>query len=165
MHQTSFWGPQNIVHEIDYVTILYKGLNCKFMFLWRKINWHVLWRAKVHFRYTVLLHGFWKTYHEVRVFPILSALKLPLYWVLVFIDMKTYILIEGRNSKTYLKVNYAITLDSCHLFTQKCLTWNRTWYWQCLSSLHTLDIPELCRRFDEYLCNLSSWWIWQSVSL
>ena len=57
-------------------------------------------------------------------FPILSALKLPLCELVVFIDMETYILTEGRHFKTFLKENYAIALDSCYLFTKKMFEHN-----------------------------------------
>ena len=49
--------------------------------------------------------------------PILSVLKLRSYGLVVFIDMNTYILTEGRNFKTFLKENYAVDLDSCYIFT------------------------------------------------
>ena len=35
--------------------ILWKGTNWKFIFLWRKINWHGLQIAKRHFSYTIWL--------------------------------------------------------------------------------------------------------------
>ena len=50
---------------------------------------------------------------------ILSALKLILCGVVVFIDMNTYTEV-GMSFKTFLKENYAIALDSCYLFTKKC---------------------------------------------
>ena len=52
-------------------------------------------------------------------FSILLTLNLPLYELVVFVDMDTYILTENRNFKTFLKENYAIALDSCYLFTKK----------------------------------------------
>ena len=51
-------------------------------------------------------------------FPILSALKLPLGGLMVFIDITTYMFTEDRNFKKCLKDNYAIT---CYLFTDKTL--------------------------------------------
>ena len=53
----------------------------------------------------------------VPEFPILSAHKLSLFGLVVFIDINTYILTEGRNFKRFLKENYAIVLSSCYLFT------------------------------------------------
>ena len=50
---------------------------------------------------------------------IISALKLILCGLVVFIDMNTYTEV-GRNFKTFLKENYAIALGSCYLFTEKC---------------------------------------------
>ena len=58
----------------------------------------------------------------VPEFPILSALKLPTYGLVVFIDMNTYILTEGRSFRTFLEENYAIALNS--YFTKKCSIWN-----------------------------------------
>ena len=52
----------------------------------------------------------------VSEFPLLSELKLALCGLVVFTDMKMYILIEGRNFKTYLNENYSIALGSCQFF-------------------------------------------------
>ena len=52
----------------------------------------------------------------VSEFPLLSELKLALCGLVVFTDMKMYILIEGRNFKTYLNENYPIALGSCQFF-------------------------------------------------
>ena len=51
---------------------------------------------------------------------ILSVLKLPLCELLGLKDMSTYMFTEGRNFKPFLKENYAISLDSCYMFTEKC---------------------------------------------
>ena len=51
-------------------------------------------------------------------FPILSALKLPSYRLMAFIDINTYMVTEDQNFKKCLKDNYAIT---CYLFTDKTL--------------------------------------------
>ena len=40
--------------------------------------------------------------------------------VVIFVDMNSYIPTDGRNLQTFWKQNYAITLDSCNLFTKKC---------------------------------------------
>ena len=40
---------------------------------------------------------------------------------MIFIDINTYILTEGTNSKIFLKENYAIALDSCYFLTKKML--------------------------------------------
>ena len=37
---------------------------------------------------------------------------------MVFIDMNFYILTEGRNFKTFLRENYAGTLDSFYMFIE-----------------------------------------------
>ena len=50
---------------------------------------------------------------------ILSALKLILCGLVVFIDMNTDTEV-GRSFKTFLEEDYAIALDSCYLFTKKC---------------------------------------------
>ena len=52
-------------------------------------------------------------------FLILAALKLTSSEIVVFIDMSTYILTEGRNFKTSLKENYTVALNSCYMFTKK----------------------------------------------
>ena len=86
-----------------------------------------------------------KQKHFVSEFSIQLVLKLPSCGQVVFIDMYTYILTEGKNFKTFLKENYAIALDSCNLFT-KMLN----------MELHTLEIPEIYNKFDEKIpCNLS----------
>ena len=54
-------------------------------------------------------------------FLIFSALELPSCGLVVFIDMNIYILIEGRNFKTFLKENYAVALGSYYIFTKKLL--------------------------------------------
>ena len=55
----------------------------------------------------------------VLKFQILSALYLLSCWLVVFIDMNTYILPESRTSKTFLEENYPIAFSSCYLFTKK----------------------------------------------
>ena len=57
----------------------------------------------------------------VLKFQVLSALYLLSCWLVVFIDMNTYILIESRFSKTFLEENYPIAFSSCYLFTKKIL--------------------------------------------
>ena len=54
-------------------------------------------------------------------FLILSALKLTPYGLVVFVNMKIYILTEGKNFKTFLKENYEIGLNSCYIFNKKML--------------------------------------------
>ena len=51
----------------------------------------------------------------------IQPLKLPYCVLVIFIDMTTYILTEGKNFKTFLKENNAIALDNCYLFTKKML--------------------------------------------
>ena len=85
----------------------------------------------------------------VSEFPVLSALKSPSSRLVVFIDMNTNILTEGRNFKTFLKENYAIALDSCCLFTKEILNMELNIILVVLLSLRTLEMPEICR-FDEY---------------
>ena len=48
-----------------------------------------------------------------------SGLKLLFCGLVVFIDMNTYVNIGDRRSKTFLKEDCAIALDSCFLFTKK----------------------------------------------
>ena len=47
-----------------------------------------------------------------------------MWTTLVFIDKGTYVLTEGRNFKTFLTENYAITLKSCYIFSKKILHMN-----------------------------------------
>ena len=99
--------------------------------------------AKTHFRYTIWFMIFEKKYRNVHFyscctrgtkslkkvhkkncspeFLIFSAVKLPSCELLVFIDMNTFILIEGTNLWTFLKKNYGIALDSYYMFTKKML--------------------------------------------
>ena len=63
--------------------------------------------------------------HKKNGLLILSALKLTSCEIVVFTDMDTYILKEGRNFKTFLKEIYAVVLDSCYMFTKKML--NMEW--------------------------------------
>ena len=51
--------------------------------------------------------------------PILLAIKLYSCKPVVFLDTNTYILIEDRNFKTYMKENYGITLDKCYVSTKE----------------------------------------------
>ena len=55
----------------------------------------------------------------VSEFPILPALKLPLCGLVVFVDMNTYILIEGKNFKTFLQENDVIAMDHSMYFLAK----------------------------------------------
>ena len=48
-------------------------------------------------------------------FTIILVLKLSSYGLVVFVDMNTYILKEGRNLKTFLTENYAIALENYYL--------------------------------------------------
>ena len=48
---------------------------------------------------------------------IISALKLASCELVVFRDMNTYML-KGRDFKTFLKENYAVTLESYYMFIE-----------------------------------------------
>ena len=76
--------------------------------------------VKVHFRYMICL--FYDLWFPIKVsqgtqrrcvpeFLILSALKLPSYGLVVFINMNT----EDTNFKTFLQENYLIDLESFKL--------------------------------------------------
>ena len=139
-HQTSFWGKQNIEHEIRCAAILLKSNNLnKVYFSLMEINWHVLQIANSHFRYTIWCMIFERKYHEGHVcsrwcshapkvstsyshicrkicaleFPIFPAFQLIIWGLVVFTDMNRYIVKESRNFKTLLKENYAVALDTC----------------------------------------------------
>ena len=72
-------------------------------------------------RPTFLHRGAW--IHQISqqgIQKILSALKLIICGLVVFIDINKYILTEGgRSFKTFLKDNYAIALDSCVMYLLK----------------------------------------------
>ena len=67
---------------------------------------------------------------------------------MVFLDTNTYILIEDRNFKTYMKENYGITLDNCYVFTEEHRIGVHTD--GAYGVLKTLGIPKISSRFDEY---------------
>ena len=93
-----------------------------------------------------------KAYNKIctRISNYFKPFKLPLCGLVIFIGMNRYILTEWGNCKIYLKENYATALGICHLFTKTMLNMELNMI-LCLWSLHTLDIPELYHRFDEYL--------------
>ena len=120
-----------------------KGTNWKFIFPWRKINWHVLQTPKGSIQLLDLVNDFLKKYyamaytflhhggacmhqesqqktHTKKFFARILALNylLPSCVLAIFVDMNTYmyVLTERRNSKTFWKENYAIGLDSCYFF-------------------------------------------------
>ena len=80
--------------------------------------------------------------------PILSTLKLYSCKLVVFIDINTYILIEDRNFKTFMKENYGITLDNCYVFTKEHRIEVDTDSAQGV--LKTLSILKIYNRSDEY---------------
>ena len=51
--------------------------------------------------------------------PILLALKSYSCKLVVFLDTNTYILIEDRDFKVYMKKNYGITLDDRYVFIKE----------------------------------------------
>ena len=118
MHQTSFWGVRNIVHESDCVLQYFrKGIESWYIFPWRIINWHVSQMAKTSFWYTVwfknsekiiircmFLRGahLWVVHQNFWFSQPLNYLSCGL---VVFIDINIYILTKGRNFKTFLEEN------------------------------------------------------------
>ena len=122
------------------------------------------------FSYTILFMISEKAYHKVHVFspwcihaPKTSRRHANFFWTLklllcgpvtfknyINLHENTYLLTEGgRSFKTFLRKNYIIVLDSCYLFTKKCLTWN----WKFTADL--MNTMQFIRR----------WWIWHSVIL
>ena len=66
----------------------------------------------------ITVHAYTKSPKETYK-KIISALKLPLGGIVVFIDMNMHIFTElGRSFKTFLKYNYLIVLYSCYWFTE-----------------------------------------------
>ena len=74
---------------------------------------------KAHVYSPWCMHTYAKSLTQRGIQKILSALKLILCGVVVFIDMNTHTEV-GMSFKTFLKENYLIALDSCYLFTKKC---------------------------------------------
>ena len=49
------------------------------------------------------------------------AAELASYRILIYIDMNTYILTEGKNFNVFLHERFAIAFHSCYLFTEENL--------------------------------------------
>ena len=81
-----------------------------------------------------------------------------------FTDIKTYILTGGRNFKIFLKENYTVILGSCYLFTKRMLNMELNMNFIVLWSLHIyISLSWTLQQICWMPCNLSRWWIWQSV--
>ena len=131
-----------------------KGMNnWKFIFPWRKINWHVLQIAKAQL--PDLVHYFWKKNYEVDVsssswcthvytkifnkkciqkiyvseFPIFSALNYYLHVYLWLLEIWTiYLQKEGISKHSGKKIKQLLwTVVACLL--KNCWIWNWAWYW------------------------------------
>ena len=94
------------------VEILGKGTNWKFIFLWRKINWHGLQIAKRHFSYTIWLMISEKSivaytflhHDDAHIYQSLSKQDVQKKLLTrISNSLKTYILTERRNFKTFWK--------------------------------------------------------------
>ena len=100
---------------------------------WRVINWHVL---QIDLRSTFQehdsIHDFRKKITRCMFLRCVvytctknlkkacnTALNLPSYGLVVFIDMNMYILVEGMFSKTFLEENYPVSSNNCYLFIKK----------------------------------------------
>ena len=153
MHQTSFWGGRNIVQENDRAHLKTRG-----SFLKKSITRCTFLQHDSHM-HLKSQRGIQK--NCVSKFPVLSALKSPSCRLVVFIDMNTNILTEGRNFKTFLKENYAIALDSCCLFTKEMLNMEL--------NIILVVLLEFAYIRDAWNMQiwwiLSRWWIWQSVNI
>ena len=66
-----------------------------------------------------MVHAYLHQKSQRGIQKIISALKLILCGLVVFIDMNTYAEVS-MSFRTFLKENYRIALDSCYLFTKKC---------------------------------------------
>ena len=161
-----------------------KGTKWKFIFSWKEINWHVLqiaiwvisvtqfglWFLKkvlqgTHFL-DVVVHEWPRSLSKqgiqtklcTRISNSFSPLKLLSCVLVIFINMSTYILSEGRKFKTFWKEK-AIALDSCYLLIKKLLNMELNilivlMEFACIRHSWTLQqiwwIP----------CNLRRWWIY-----
>ena len=108
-----------------------------------------------------------------------TLIKLPLWGLGVFkkcinLHVKMYLLTEegaciapkvskeeGRSFKRLLRENFAIALDSCYFFTKKMLNMELN----MTSTYRDIRQSWNLQQIWWITCNLSSWWIWQSVSL
>ena len=71
--------------------------------------------------------------------------------LVVFIDIKRYILIEGKNVKTFLKEKYAIALGSCYLFTKLSKNIEHGVLIVLMDFVYIRHSCRLYNRFNEYL--------------
>lgn len=117
------------MQQTNYVVILQKGANLRFMFLkfiffLRVIYWHDSHIAKAYFRCKIWIAISRKKMHVFSwckhgVYSLSKVHKR--IFIRIFSSFSPYILTEGRNFRAFLKNNYAITLNNCYLFTKKML--------------------------------------------
>ena len=100
-HQTIFWGAWNISCENDCAHLKMKGS-------FHSAAQFGSWFLKKNITRCTFLHRCACMHQKSQrgIHKIFSVLKLPLCGLVVFIDMKTFILTEeGRSFKTFLKEN------------------------------------------------------------
>ena len=74
LHQTSFWGAQNIEHESRCVPTLLKRNNLNKVYIsLKEIDWHFLRIANSHFRYTIWCMTFEKKSQGTHFFDVVLA--------------------------------------------------------------------------------------------
>ena len=126
VHQTFFWGAWILCN----VVILSERANWKFLFIWSKINCHVLQIAKAHFRCTIWFMISEKKFTRSTLLHLGGALmhqksqqtrhtkNLCTRTSGIYEHVYTYRRKEFQNIS---KENYTVALDSCYLFTKRML--------------------------------------------
>ena len=107
------------MQQTNYVVILQKGANLRFMFLkfiffLRVIYWHDSHIAKAYFRCKIWIAISRKKMHVFSwckhgVYSLSKVHKR--IFIRIFSSFSPYILTEGRNFRTFLKENYGIALE------------------------------------------------------
>ena len=118
MHKTLFWRAQSILHQtISSAHLKMERLISSAQFGSFMISEKGITRFSfLHCVARMLQKCLNKAYRKLRTkFSNSFSPEITFMWA-VFIDMNMHILTEDKNFKTFLKENYAITLDSCCLF-------------------------------------------------
>ena len=92
-------------------------------------------------RISVLTH---QKSQQIRHSKKLVYQKFKIIWTCIYLQKEG---ISKHSRKKIMQLLWTVVTD----LLKKCWTLNWTWYWYWLWSFHTLNIPELYSRFDEYL--------------
>ena len=112
MHETSFWGAQNIVHE-NHQLCSFENEKVHFKYtIWFMISEKSITRCTfLHF--VARMHQKILTRHTEKLCTKIYNSFNPYFNFIWTSCFYWYEHTEGRNFETFLKENYAITLDSC----------------------------------------------------